>query len=155
MATKAERYQPKTPLKGIDDVEFRTIDPETVNQESYAVSLRDEEDKFGVIREYNSANNSQHAENDLTLDDLSRIGTIFHTAAEEYQGEWEVIGLPRVEDGVVSAVVKDEEGHDYEISCIKLGIQQHPSSNLFEEVRTCIVSRGAVNREQRERLTKR
>jgi len=75
---------------------YFTIDPDTINPEDYARSMRGEETHFGDVREYNSAENEKHPDNNVTLDDLSRIGTVIETEAKGFEGDWEVVALPEV-----------------------------------------------------------
>lgn len=74
---------------------YRKIDPDTINPEEYAVSLRGDQMFKGEVREYNSANNLK-PEGNADIDDLMVIGSIFKTEAPEWEGTWIVTDIPRV-----------------------------------------------------------
>lgn len=142
--------------------DFQHIDPDTINVDEAARSLRDEEQHFGDVRQYNSAYNEKHPENNLDLDWLGRVNTIFETDAPDYAGIWIVTNQPTVKAPVVYArCVKleseddDPEGKDeVVISCVALGSQVN-EENEFLQVRSKILKKGSVNRKQRMRLTKK
>lgn len=147
---------------GFGKHDFRSIDPSTINPEDFARRLHGEETAFGDVRQYNSAYNEKHPLNDVDLDWLSRIGTEFETDAPGLEGVWRVSNLPVVhtptvyirctrfvEDGPLSA---NEE--EREVSAVDLGCQQG-ADNLFKQIKTKLMGKGHVTREQRERLTKK
>lgn len=147
---------------GFDKHDYHHIDPSTINVDEFARSLRGEETHFGDIRQYNSGYNEKHEENDLDLDWLSRVGTVFTTEAKGYEGLWKVSNMPIVHaPHIYCRAVKVEDAKDsiegkeeVEISCTSLGCSVNPE-NLYEQVRSKLVKKGSVAREQRERLTKR
>jgi len=141
--------------------DYRSIDPDTINVDDYARNLRDEEANFGDIREYNSAFNTKHPDNDLTLDALSRVGTTFETEAKGLEGVWVVVQMPVVKSPLTYArcarldeAGEPKEGTQTTISCIDLGCAVD-DKNYFLEVKSKILAKGRVGRTQRERLTKK
>lgn len=157
--TKRTAYDPST--MGYGKHEFRAIDPNTINPDDYARNLRGEEAHFGDVREYNSAFNQKHPENDVNLDWLGRIGTTFETDAEGYEGVWTVVQMPIVKAPLTYARCArvDDEGEPIEgtqtvISCVALGCAVD-EENFFKQVRSKLLSKGKVDKSQRERLTKR
>jgi hypothetical protein len=141
--------------------EYRHINPDDVNVEDYARDLRGEEEHFGDVREYNSGANNKHPENNVSLDDLCRIGTVVRTDAPGLEGVWMVVQMPVVIAPKTYARLAriNEAGDPIEesvqtVSCIDLGCAVD-DQNLFPQVCSVIVKRGSVGREQRERLTKK
>ena len=153
MARKRTPFDPET--MGFGKHDYQAIDPDTVNPEKYATDLRGEEKHFGDIRQYNAMMNEKHPENDVDLDWLSRMGTIFRTEAEDYEGEWEVVGMPLVQAPAVFAVVRrpGEEGDPTIIDCVELGVKGN-RDHKYLPVKSTLVKKGDVSRRQRERLTK-
>lgn len=146
--------------QGYGKHDYQAIDPAAVNPEDYAHNLRGEQQHFGDVREYNSALNKKHPETDMNLEDVARMGTIFETSAEGSEGQWMIVEMPRVSSphsyARVSRVDENKEptGETTEIRTDLLGLAVN-RENLFEQVKTVIVHKGQVGREQRERLTKR
>ena len=161
MAEGKKAWNPDT--MGYGKHEYHHIDKDTVNPEDYAVSLRGEEKHFGAVRQYNSAYNEKHEENDCDLDWLGRLGTVFETNAEGYEGIWHITNMPVVKTPIVFCRAvkvgsKDEEpgedGEEVTLSCVELGCAVG-ADNLYLQVRTKLLKRGAVDRKQRLRLTQR
>lgn len=161
--TAAKNEQHKTAwdaeTMGFGKHQFHFIDPETVNPEDYARKLEGEEQHFGEIRQYNSAFNAKHPETNVDLDWLSRIGTVFETDAEFFAGTWVVTGMPVVKAPTtfcrVKAYVGEEPmGPEVSIPCAALGCAVD-EQNYFAQVKTRLVQRGKVDRDQRARLTRR
>jgi len=161
--TKVKRkkvaFDPETMGYGKHD--YRTIDPSTVNPEDYATNMRGEEEHLGDVREYNSAYNEKHPENDTELDWLGRVGTIFETAAAGLEGIWMVVQMPVVRAPEIWArcarINEDNEpieGSQAELSTTALGCTVD-EKNEFKQIRTKLIKKGQVNRTQRERLTKK
>jgi len=143
---------------------YRKIDPATVNPEDYAHSMRGEEKYYGDVREYNTGSNEKHPETDIDLYDLGLLTTIFNTDAEGYEGMWKVLGLFKVsapkiwiQAARVAPVERDgvegweEQGPMLEIPAEVLGIVVG-DDNLFRQVKTTLVHRGIIDRQQRRRL---
>lgn len=157
---KSDRKAWDATTMGFGKHKYQSIDPDTINPEDYAVSLRGEEKQFGDVRQYNSAFNEKHPENDTNLDWLARTETEFETDAEGYQGHWRVTNMPVVRrPEVYSRVTRvDPEGNlvgeETEIPCSLLGVAVD-RNNLFAQIRTKMITKGKVDREQRLRLTKR
>lgn len=147
---------------GYDNTDFHHIDPDTVNMADFARQLEGEELFFGDVRQYNSGYNDKHPENNVDLDWLGRVGTVFSTNAPGFEGIWHVSNLPAVRAPIVFCrAVKLENADDspegleeIEISCAALGCAVN-EDNLYEQIETKIVKRGRVDKKQRARLTKR
>lgn len=159
MARQRIAWDPNT--MGFGKHDYRSIDPDTVNPDDYARNLRGEEEHFGDVREYNSAENEKHPENDTDLDNLGRVGTVFETEVEEFQGTWMVVQMPVVKaPGVWARCARvDEdgepvEGTQTEISTVELGCTVD-ERNYFKQVKTKLLKKGKVDKSQRERLTKK
>jgi hypothetical protein len=147
---------------GFNKHSYRHIDPETINVEDFATNLRGEEQHFGDVRQYNSAYNEKHPENDVDLDDLHRVGSVFETEATGFEGIWHVTNLPIVRSPeVFCRAVKlnkpedlPEGKEEVTIPCVELGCSVN-RDNLFVLVRTKLLKRGNVSRTQRVKLTKK
>jgi len=147
---------------GYDKHTYHHIDPSTINVLDFATSLRGEESHFGDVRQYNSAYNEKHPENNIDLDWLGREGTIFSTEAKGYEGMWKVVNVPTVRSGsVYCRAMKIESQEDTsegkevkEISCMELGCTAN-EENLYEMVVTKLVKKGSVTRDQRIKLTQK
>lgn len=156
----AREWDPNTMGYGKHD--FRHIDPSTINPSDFARNLRGEEQHFGDVRQYNSAYNEKHPENDLDLDWLGRVGTVFETEAEGYEGFWHVTNMPTVQaPDVFCRAVKvtdpeeDPEGREEQkIPCVALGVTAD-IDNKYRQVKSRLMKKGAVDRTQRVRLTKK
>lgn len=137
--------------------EYREIDPTTVNPDSFLNADERGEGLLheGSVREYNCAKNSKAVGNDLNLDWISRVGTVFETDAAGYEGKWYVVGLPKVKAPLIYVVAsRDPDGEKVEeIPAELLGITVN-SENEFLQVMSRLLERGLVGRKQRERLTK-
>lgn len=159
MSSEKKAWDPNT--NGYGKHDYRHIDPATINPDDYARSLRGEEEHFGDVREYNSAANNKHPENDCGLDWLGRIGTVFETDLPGHEGTWMVVKMPIIQSPKTFCRVAriDAEGEPLEetlttISCIELGCAVD-ETNHFKQVQTKLIRKGKVDRTQRERLTKR
>ena len=75
---------------------FQHVDPDAINPEEYAQSMRGEVQHLGDVREYNSAFNEKHPDNDMRLEDVARIGTVFKTDAPGFEGTWIISLMPSV-----------------------------------------------------------
>lgn len=142
---------------------YRHVDPATVNPADFAKNLRGEEENFGDVRQYNSAYNEKHPENDVDLDWVTRIGTVIETDAEGWEGLWYISNLPVVKApeifcrAVKVESAKDEPSEDSKevvIPTYDLGCSVGPD-NMFKQVKTKLVKRGAVDRTQRPRIVQR
>lgn len=152
-------FDPET--MGFGKHEYRHIDPDTINPEDYAKNFRGDEEHFGDVREYNSAANEKHPENDTDLDNLSRIGTIFETEAEEFKGIWMIVQMPLIKApsiyvrcGRIDEDQEPIEGTQTNIPIVELGCSVD-ESNFFKSVKTTLIKKGKVDKQQRERLTKK
>lgn len=144
---------------------FHHVDPDAINPEDYAQSMRGEQEHFGEVREYNSAKNEKHPENDVRLEDFARTGTVINTEAEGYEGDWMVVRMPAVRAPKTYARVAkatkvgekewDHDGNEVEIDTMLLGCAVDPVENVFLQVKSTIQFKGIVGKSQRERLTKR
>lgn len=142
--------------------DFHHIDPETINVNDFARNLRGEEQHFGDVRQYNSAYNEKHPENNLDLDWLGRVGTIFETEAPGFEGMWHVTNMPVVNSPLIycravkiSTQDEDPEGkQEVQIPCVELG-SVVDEENLYKQVKSVLIKKGAVDRTQRVRLTKK
>lgn len=142
--------------------EFHHIDPDTINVNEFARSFNGDEKHFGDVRQYNSAYNEKHPDNNVDLDWLGRVGTIFTTEAKGFEGMWHVTNMPTVRAPHVycrAVKVKDEkddtEGKkEVEIPTRSLGCIAD-DDNLYEQVVTKLVRKGSVTRQQRIKLTKK
>ena len=116
MARKdSKAWDPDTYGYGKHD--YQHIDPGTVNPEDYAKNLRGEEEHFGDVREYNSAYNKKVEGNNVSLDDLSRMGTVIQTEAPKLTGKHlKVVDLPRVRSPHIWTVLEDEDGNRYQVN---------------------------------------
>lgn len=162
---KPQSYEKKawdSDKMGYGKHEFHHIDPDTINVNDFARTFNGDENHFGDVRQYNSAYNEKHPDNDVDLDWLGRVGTIFTTEAEGFEGMWYVTNMPTVRaPHVYTRCVKieaeedDPEGRDeVEISTRDLGCIAN-DENLYEQVVTKLVKKGSVTREQRIKLTKK
>lgn len=144
------------PNAGYGKHAYRHIDPETINPADYARAFRGEEKHFGDVREYNTASNLKHEETTLDLYDLGLLRTKFSTEAKGFEGEWVVVDFPKVVAPNIWTRVQREvdgelSGETVEISIVDLGVGSN-AVNLFEQVITKLIKRGAIDREQRMRL---
>lgn len=153
---------------------YEAVDPDTINPADYATNLRGEEQHFGDIRQYNSAYNEKHVDNDVDLNWLGRIGTVFETKGEGIEGMYVVTSLPVVKAPTVFCrVVKvtpvdrvdpenpkaqyefaTEDKEEILLSCTDLGVTV-TAENLFLQVDTRLLKKGSVDKHQRARLTKK
>jgi len=140
---------------------YQHVDPAAVNPEDYAQNMRGEQTVYGDTREYNSAHNNKHPDNNMILEDLARIGTTFETSAEGYEGTWMVVKMPGVKAPKTYARVcrVDEAGEPLEDSLTDIDTSllgcAVDGENMFRQVATKLLKKGKVDRTQRERLTKR
>jgi len=136
---------------GYGNHKYREIDPSTINLEDYAQTFGGEEQFLGDVREYNSAYNEKYEGNTIQLDWLCRIGTRFRTNAPGYEGEWTTRNVPTVKDYVILVLVKNEEGVEKDIPAMALGVVVN-KENMFEQVETKLMTKGAVDRIARAKL---
>lgn len=143
-------WDPET--MGYGKHEYRHLDLDAVNVEDFARDMRGEQQHMGDVREENTAYNSQSPENDITLDLLSKIGTVFETKVPNLEGKWMVTGLPVVrspvvfcrvtqvvqEDGIYIAV---KTAQQVEMSCVELGCAVDVG-NQFRQVKGKILEKG-------------
>jgi len=133
---------------------YRHLDPDTINVEDFAKDLRGEQQHTGDVREENTAYNEQFSENSISLDMLSKIGSVFRTEAPGIEGAWMVTGMPVVRSPEVfcrarRAVEVDgkwQEEAEYasseeELSCVELGCAVDVG-NKFRQVRGEILAKG-------------
>jgi len=126
---------------------YTHVDPDAINVEDFAVDLRGEQQHRGDVREENTAYNEREPDNKVTLDLLSKIGTVFSTGAQGLSGRWKVTGMPVVhspevfcratqigEDGVLL-------GEEQELSCTELGCAVD-RDNKFKQVQGQILEKG-------------
>lgn len=147
---------------GYGNHEFHEIDPSTININDFARTMNGDETHFGDVRQYNSAYNEKHPENNVDLDWLGRVGTIFSTEAKGYEGIWHVTNMPTVRaPHVFCRCVKveneetDPEGlEEVEISTRDLGCIAD-DDNMYLQVVTTLIQKGSVTRKQRIRLTQK
>jgi len=135
--------------------EYQEIDPDTINLEDYATRFEGEQQHTGEVREYNSADNEQYPENDVDFLWMTRKGTIIRTEAAGLEGEWMVADMPTVKnrkDIYVSLVRVGQEGPPENVLASRLGIVVN-RKNLFEQVKTVMVTKAKVGRKDRIRLT--
>lgn len=157
----AERTAWDAESMGFGRHSFQHVDPAAVNPEDYAQNMRGEQTTFGDVREYNSAHNEKHPENDTRLEDLARIGTVFETDAPGLEGEWMVVKMPSVKAPLTFANVCriDADGEPIESTLTALNTADLgcavDEENMFKQVKTRITKKGKVDKHQRERLTKR
>jgi len=141
---------------------YQHLDPSNTNTEEWAKDLRGEQQHHGDVREYNTAGNEKHPENNVTLDDLSRPGTVFATLAEGLQDHgWLVTNFPIVRSPATYCRAKpvdfQEESHEQlkvigperEIALTDLGCAVG-ADNLFKQVKTTIVVKARVGKTQRK-----
>lgn len=147
---------------------YHKIDPDTINPEDYARGLIGEQQHFGDVREYNTGDNEKHPET-CDIDALSRIGTIFNTNATGLEGDWLIADLPAVRlpeifivarhrtEPQLSVYAEEKNDKDWakaqELSAADLGVKTC-QDNLWKHVRTVVVQKGLLGKEQRERLTR-
>lgn len=140
--------------------EYHRIDPELINPEEYAQSMRGDQEHKGEVREYNTAFNSKHPENDVGLDWLGRPGTIIVTEAPGLEGTWKVTSMPVRRDGMTFSLMtpvdsnENPTAQEEEISVIALGCAAN-KENLYEQVKTSLVKKVVLGNKYREELTKR
>lgn len=159
---KHERKAWDADTMGYGKHEYHLIDPETINVNEFARSMNGEEKHFGDVRQYNSAYNEKHPENDVDLDWLGRVGTIFTTKAKGIEGTWFVTNMPVVRaPSVFARCVRIENEDDdptgreeVEINTRDLGCIVN-DENLYEQIVTKLVKKGSVTRKQRIKLTKK
>lgn len=163
MTEHKKAWDPDTMGYGKHD--YRHIDPDTVNVSDYALDLRGDVAHLGDVREYNSADNQKHPENDTSLDWLGRPGTVFETNAEGIEGVWIVSAMPvvrspntfcrarRIASFTEHEEILDSGSGEERISCVELGCAVD-RTNMFKQVRTKLLRKAKVGKTQRERLTK-
>jgi len=139
---------------GYDNHDFRKIDPDTINPADYAHAREEGQEFFGDVREYNTAYNKKHPETDVDLYDLGLIGTTFTTEAKGSEGTWKVTGLYTLKDRQIYIPVLKEGGNEEarDLGAIELGLVVE-EGNVFRQVKTKLISRGMIDREQRLRVS--
>jgi len=159
VARKRIPFDPET--MGYGKHAYQHLDLDTVNVEDYAADLRGEEEHLGDVREYNSADNAKHSENNVTLDWLSRVGTIFETEAPEHIGRWKVVNMSVVHAPQMWArciqVDEDNETMSGEVkllSAVALGCCVD-EDNCFMQVRTTMIKKARVDKNTMAALTTR
>jgi hypothetical protein len=151
--TATSAWDPAT--QGFGKHTYRQIDPAEINVADYAVNLRGDEAYRGEVREYITADNLKHPDNDATLDWLTRLGTEFSTNAEGYEGIWKVTYLPRVRSPHVFIVARRTDAKvDVDIRADFLGVVADPETNLFPQVVTKLLKRGKISRTMLEESQK-
>ena len=140
--------------QGYGKHDYRHIDLEQVNVADWAQDMRGEQQHHGDVREINTAFNHVSEENELSLDLLSRVGTVFNTEAEGWEGLWKVTRLPSVRspDVFCRATRIDESkgpsgpegslvGEEEEIPMVELGCAVG-LDNMFKAVCNKLVKKG-------------
>jgi len=153
MSTKDEQRIARWKEKGLDPDrcgyglhEYREIDPSTVNPEDYAKAFLDGQEFLGDVREYNCADNSKHPENKVSLDWLCRVGTAFKTDAPGLEGEWEIVDVPGVDEGMVLLCARKKDEEDWTVIPAKdLGVVVD-EMNMFRQVSLTLVRKGKVDK---------
>jgi len=135
---------------------YTHVDPDAINVEDFAVDMRGEQQHRGDVREENTAYNEREADNSVTLDLLSKIGTIFSTEALGLEGMYEVVMMPVVRSPEVFCRVlpvqhqkRQDQKAQYlatsevviEMSCVDLGCAVD-SDNKFKQVKGQILHKG-------------
>ena len=129
---------------------YRHLDPDTVNVEDFAKDMRGEQQHKGDVREENTAYNEQSLDNTISLDMLSKIGTVFETEAPEYPGRWIVAAMPVVRSPEVFCSCHALEERDgewveglaiWELSCVVLGCAVDVG-NKFRQVAGKVLVKG-------------
>jgi len=136
---------------------FEKINPDDINPEDFEKNLRgDNADIVGYVREYDVAFNKKHPENDMDLDQLGRLGTVFETEAEGYEGLWMVTDVcasatPKI---FCRATKVDADfartGDQVLIDCVLLGSMVDGENN-FKVVKTKLVKKGIIDRLGKEK----
>lgn len=135
--------------------EYQHIDPLSVNMEAYARDLYGEQMHHGDIREYNTADNPKHPDNDATVEWLGRPGTIFTTDAPGYEGKYTVVDLPRVVKFKLSAVVQKADVIAPSIVLIPMDVLGVVSDdkNLMAQVVTKVIHKPQIGKESRKKIS--
>jgi len=131
---------------------YRHLDPDTINVEDFARDLRGEQQHTGDVREETTAYNEQSSENSISLDMLSKIGTIFETEAPGLEGTYVVVAMPVVRSPEVFTRVSraidvgnrtwpERESEVLELSCVELGCAVDVG-NKFRQIRGEILVKG-------------
>jgi len=136
---------------------YTVVDPDAINVEDFAVNMRGDEQHRGDVREENTAYNERQEDNTVTLDLLSKIGTVFTTEAPGLDGTYIVVGMPIVRSPEVFARVSlampvqnvQDKGPKYvakeeeviEMSCVELGCAVDVG-NKFRQVGGEILAKG-------------
>jgi len=164
---KIDRKAQREAWEARDDVgygkhDYQKIDPDTINPEDYAQDMRGDEEHYGDVREYNSAANQKHPENNVTLDWLSRVGTVFETEAPEYLGRWMVVNMSVIRAPQIWArcqqVDEDNNPISDEVKLLNttdLGCSVEDDSNSFKQVRTIMIKKAKVDKNTMAALTQR
>jgi len=131
--------------------DYLHVDPDAINIEDFAQRFDGEQLHRGDVREESTAYNKQSPENSITLDLLSKIGTVFMTYAEGLEGMWMVTGMPVVRSPEVfcRASKCGESNGEYhildasssELSCTDLGCAVG-TGNTFKQVAGEILAKG-------------
>jgi len=134
---------------------YTIVDPDSINVEDFAIDMRGDEQHRGDVREENTAYNERPKNNTITLDLLSKIGTVFKTKVPECPGVWMVTSMPAIrtpEVFVRATRVKsfdkenkefelDPDSEEQELSCVELGCAVDVE-NKFRQVEGEILAKG-------------
>lgn len=130
---------------------YREIDPTTVNPADYAVNLWGEQEHKGEIREYDVSLNKKHPQNDISLEWLCRVGTIFKFEHKQYT----VTDVPVMrEQRIFIRATRSPTKEQVELSAYDLGVVVGPDSK-YKQVKCQLSKRGRVDKTTRMMLTKR
>lgn len=156
--------QPKKDLRKAWDPEtmgygrhsYTHVDPDAINVADFAINLRGEQQHRGDVREESTAYNEASSDNSISLDLLSKIGTVFETEALGLEGIWMVAKLPLVRSPEVfcrAYRAEHQERQDTkmqfmqisevveELSCVELGCAVD-TDNKFRQVKGKILYKG-------------
>lgn len=111
-------------------------------------------------RDFVTAYNRKHPETDMTIDLLSRPGTVFKTDALGFEGEWVVTWMPILKEGepfcrVLRAEEVGKGVTSLDLSMVALGVVANRVTAMFvDTVKSAHLDGGTAGKEVRERLTK-
>jgi len=136
---------------------YTIVDPDSINVEDFAIDMRGDEQHRGDVREENTAYNERQEGNTITLDLLSKIGTVFRTEAPGIEGTYMVAAMPvvrspevfcRVKRAILDDIDAEEameseafEEEFIELSCVELGCAVDVG-NKFRQIKGEILAKG-------------
>lgn len=146
-------YDPETMGYGKHTFDF--IDPETIDPADYLRPLRVGQVDAFTAREVCNAYNERHPNTTFDLYEGGILGSRFSTEAEGFEGQWEVVDLPKVKAPLIWLQCRQVAptgllvGPLVLIDPVLLGIVAD-EANFYKQVVSKLISVGKKSREQRK-----